>query len=64
MPILDMIPRADIVEDQSYSKTIPKSVKMFKFRRPLSDVLDSLPTSTKFCNAVTKDALFLTKERE
>ena len=37
---------------------------MFKFRSNFSDLLDKLPNSTKFLNAVTRDALKTTKERE
>ena len=37
---------------------------MYKFRRHFSEYLDKLPTSTKFCNAITRAALETTKERE
>ena len=60
MEILDMMPRADIIEDQCYRKSIPKSIKMYKYKQRFGDKLDKLPTSMMFCNAVTRDALITT----
>jgi len=64
LEILDMMPRADIIEDQVYRRAIPKSIKMYKLRRNFSEALDHLPDLTKFCNGVTRAALQATKERE
>ena len=50
MEILDMMPRMDIIEDQSYRRMIPKSIKMFRLRRNFSEYLDKLPNLTKFTN--------------
>ena len=37
---------------------------MFKLRPNFCERLDKLPNSRLFCNAVTKNALIATKERE
>lgn len=64
LEILDMMPRLDIIEDQNYRRTLPKSVKAISLNKNFSEMLDYLPSSTKFCSKLTKGALNATIERE
>ena len=64
MEILDMMPRADIIEDQSYRKAIPKTLKIYQYYRPFSDKMDKFPSAMRFSSAITRDALVTTKARE
>lgn len=56
MQILDMMPRLDIIEDQFFRKSIPKSTKLFKLKKNFSDVNDNTPL-TKFMSAIIKENL-------
>ena len=58
LEILDMMPRVDIIEDQFFRKSIPKSTKLYKFRRNFnSEAEGSDPaSSTKFMTAIVRDA--------
>ena len=48
-----MMPRADIIEDQSYRKAIPKTLKIYKYYRPFSDKMDKFPSAIRFFSAIT-----------
>ena len=64
LQILDMMPRLDIIEDQFFRKSIPKSTKRFKLRKNFSDMNDKKTTSTNFMNNVIKENLNAAKERD
>lgn len=64
LQILDMMPRLDIIEDQFFRKSIPKSTKLFKLRKNFSDMNDKKTNSTSFMNNVIKDNLNASKDRE
>ena len=55
--ILDMIPRVEIIEDLFFRKSIPKSTKLFKFRKNFTDMDQSCVgvNSAKFMKAVVRD---------
>ena len=64
LKILDMMPRLDIIEDQTYRRTLPKTIMKYKYNRNFSEQLDKMRSSTKFCSKLTKASLYATIDRE
>ena len=62
--ILDMVPRLDIIEDQFFRKSIPKSTRMYKFRKNFSDASDNISSGINFMKAIVKDGLHEARERD
>ena len=63
--ILDMVPKLDIIEDQTFRKSIPKSTKLYKFSRNFDDKTKvSKNSSLKFMRVVVKNAHLETLDRD
>ena len=62
-----MFPRLDIIEDQFFRKSIPKSTRLYKFRKNFISDMSSkneVPSGIKFMKAVIKDGLYEARERD
>ena len=65
VPILDLMPRLEIIEDQFFRKSIPKSTKFFKGRKSIADG-EGLQTlsPTNFMKSVIQEQLQMAKDRD
>ena len=61
-----MFPRLDIIEDQFFRKSIPKSTRLYKFRKNFSDTNEKPQqnSSIKFMKGLVKDGLHEARERD
>ena len=58
------MPRLDIIEDQAYRRTIPKTIKMYRYQSNFVDLGSKLPSLAAFTSACTQAALRQTITRE
>ena len=66
LQMLDMMPRLDIIEDQFFRKSIPKSTRMYRLRKNHSDSSDvsDMPSGFSFMKTLVKDGLHEARERD